>query len=342
MRILAFPYRGIAYNNSFYDAVEASGMEVVEGPWEGRWLLQNLKNTDVIHIHWPSFLYRPQGSVTSVVKGFIRFLALLFICRIRTRHIWWTAHNLYPHQRSRIPQLDVWARRLLIRLSEGILVHGREAEKLVLKEFPEAKGKTTIIPHGHWIGAYPQPPARGDAREKLGIPGDGSVYLLFGQCQPYKNLITLIRAFKQVAGENDHLIIAGRFSDDDYYQSAAKETDGDSRIRLENGFVPDDDVSVYFAASDVMCLPYSEILTSGSGMLALSYGIPIISIDKGYLREFVPEFCGVLIQDTEVVSVADGMRTARARLWDRSRIVEHARSQTFENAAAIFLKKLRS
>ena len=341
MRILAFPYRGIAYNNSFYDAVEARGVEVIEGPWEGRWLISNLKKTDVIHIHWPSFLYRPQGSVASVMKGFVRFVLLLLICRLRTRHLWWTAHNLYPHQRSRIPQLDTWARRLLIRLSEGILVHGVEAEKLVLQEFPEAKGKTTIIPHGHWIGAYPQPPEKNVARMRLGIPDDGCVYLLFGQCQPYKNLITLIRSFRQIADKKDNLIIAGRFSDNEYYQKAVREADDDSRIRLENGFIPDDDVSLYFAASDVMCLPYSEILTSGSGMLALSYGIPVISIDKGYLREFVPDFSGVLMQDTNPASVAAAMKAARARKWDRSRIIEHARSQTFESAADTFLKKIQ-
>ena len=57
MRILAFPHLGIAYNDSFYAALQAQGVRVETGVWAGGWLARNLRGDDVVHIHWPSFMY---------------------------------------------------------------------------------------------------------------------------------------------------------------------------------------------------------------------------------------------------------------------------------------------
>lgn len=341
MRIIAFPLSGIAYNDSFYSAIASKGVTAIEGHWEGRWLLSNLKPGDVVHFHWPSFLYRPHGPFSAIAKGFIRFVILLFVCRLKTRRIWWTAHNLYPHQRSRLPILDVFARRLLIGLSEGVLVHGKEAKKLISNEFPAAAYKCLNIPHGHWIEKYPEGPGSDKAREKLGLHRQTKcVYLLFGQCQPYKNIPTLIHAFREVAREEDILIIAGRFSSDDYLNEVVSAANGDSRIRIDNRFIPDCEVPLYFNAANLMCIPYSEILTSGSAMLALGYGVPVISIDKGYLSEFVPSSCGILIESANFAQLCNALRRARNNQWNRAEIIKHARNLSFDDAADIFIDAL--
>ena len=56
MKVIAFPKRGIAYNDAFYAAVEAAGTEVIEGELGRRWLSQHLQRGDVIHLATPEEL----------------------------------------------------------------------------------------------------------------------------------------------------------------------------------------------------------------------------------------------------------------------------------------------
>ena len=42
-------------------------------------------------------------------------------------------------------------------------------------------------------------------------------------------------------------------------------------------FVPDGEVQHYLLAADAVVLPFKEILTSGSAMLALSFGRPVVA-----------------------------------------------------------------
>jgi glycosyltransferase involved in cell wall biosynthesis len=55
------------------------------------------------------------------------------------------------------------------------------------------------------------------------------------------------------------------------------------RMRLE--FVPDDELQLYFAAADLVVLPFEEILNSGSAILALSFNCPIYVPHSGALVE---------------------------------------------------------
>ncbi|MCA0911870.1 glycosyltransferase [Marinobacter nauticus] len=340
MRILAFPHKGIAYNDSFYQKIEERGINVIEGHWEGRWLLENLRNDDIIHIHWPSFLYRPHGSTPFVLKGFIRFLILFGICRFRTKRIWWTAHNLYPHKRSSIPSVDKWVRRLIITACEGVLVHGDHAKQLVLQEFPHAQAKCLTIPHGHWIGRYQPELTKLAARKFLGISPNSRLYLLFGQCQPYKNINQLVEAFLAVATKNDLLLIAGKFNDPRYLRSVIDAASGDRRVLIHNQFIPDERVSAYLYASDYFCIPYKEILTSGSAMLALSYGLPVISIERGFLRDVITPSAGLLIPENTLEELSRAIKNVQQKDWNKQEIMAEAQKYTFEDAASIFLNRL--
>ena len=53
------------------------------------------------------------------------------------------------------------------------------------------------------------------------------------------------------------------------------------------GFVPDDELQVHLRASDVVALPYREIFTSGSVLLAMSFGRAVIAPRRGCIAEAV-------------------------------------------------------
>lgn len=339
-RIVAFPAMGPDYVESLYAAVEQSGGTVVDGVWSGRWLKQNLGRGDAVHIHWPSFLYKPDARGWSALHSFARFLLLLVIIRLRRARIFWTAHNLMPHVRSSPPFLDVLGRRTIIAVSTAIFVHGPEALNVLCSEFPRCRRKAVLIPHGHWIGRYGPRLERETARKMLGIPAEGCMYLLFGQCKPYKNLDGMIRAFFNAKDAEDTLVIAGSFSDERFEARIMEMASKDRNIIVRPGFVADEDVGVYLSAANVMCMPYREILTSGTAMLAMSYGLPTISVDRGYLRDVVTEENGLLIRPGDDSELEAAIREARKRPWDSKRIVELAGAHTFENAALTMLETI--
>ena len=336
-KIIAFPLAGIAYNDGLYAEFRAQGAEVVKGEWAGRWLISNLHSGDVVHIHWPSFFYASQGSIVEILRSFLRFLLLISIIRIRTKEIWWTAHNLMPHVRCRIPVLDTIARNVVIRYASRVFVHGEEAKKILLSKFQISPGKIVLIPHGHWISHYPACESKAQARINLDMPCESFIYLFFGQCKPYKNLEGLIEVFRKVARNDDALLVAGSFSDKTYLAKILAITADDPRIRIDHGFIPDDKVSEYLMACDVMCMPYREILTSGTTMLALSYGRPVLSINRGFLRDTVSSECGVLVEPGDSESLADGLRAMRAKSWVSAEIMQVAEKFTFHDAAKLSL-----
>lgn len=340
MKIIAFPYSGIAYNDSFYRAVEAHDVRVVEGHWEGRWLLKNIDRNDVIHIHWPSFLYESDGTVAHTIKRYVRFLVLLSIVTLKTRKLWWTAHNLFPHNPSRFKSLDIVARKLIIYLSKGIFVHGPEAESVLEDTFPGISDKCHIIPHGNWIGEYPPGPSPNEAKKALGIREDAFVYLLFGQCKPYKNIHLLVETFKEARKPGDHLIVAGKFSDPKYFAHIQELVADCNEITVDNRFIPHDEVSKYLTAADVFCIPYAEILTSGSAMLSLSYGVPVISISKGFLKDIISDKTGILMSANDKSGLLDAINRARTVDWSSDTIKREAAKHTYEEAASIFISKV--
>ena len=150
-RIIAFPRNDITYNVCLYAAVEQLGVEVVEGFWAGRWLNNNVRPGDIVHIHWPSFLYFVPNSRCATTKGLARFALFIEMLRHRGARIVWTAHNLYPHDGGDTVLSHRIARRIIARRAHWILAHGPTAATIVRAEFAVPESKLRVIKHGHWI-----------------------------------------------------------------------------------------------------------------------------------------------------------------------------------------------
>lgn len=338
--IMAFPRKGDCYVDCFYPPIEALGVEVSEGQFSGRWLLKHLRNIDYIHIHWPSLFYSaPQRY--KCLRNYALFLFFLTLARWRGARLIWTIHNLYPHDRCVIPQLDILTRRLLVKLGTLFFVHGPSAEVDVLREFPALAGRTVLIQIGEWVDYYPNTMTRSTARSRLGLAENEFVFLFIGLCRPYKNLEGLIRAFEQLPG-NPILMISGKFQDT-AYESRIKAaiTRSGSRIILHSGFVPDTDMQVYLRACNAVVTPYSEVLSSGSAILGLSFGRPVIAPAIGGLKDLIVEGCGFLYDPSqEPGSLRDAMRTAMDTRFDEARITAEALKLDWRETAKIVVKSL--
>jgi hypothetical protein len=66
---------------------------------------------------------------------------------------------------------------------------------------------------------------------------------------------------------------------------------GDNRVHLRLEYIPDADAASYIRASDLIVLPFREILNSGSAILALALDRPILVPAKGAMTE-LQQFAG--------------------------------------------------
>jgi glycosyltransferase involved in cell wall biosynthesis len=142
-----------------------------------------------------------------------------------------------------------------------------------------------VTPHGHYRGVYRDDLSKREAREKLDVAVSATVIAFLGGICAYKNIPSLIRSFSQLRNEDLLLLIAGKPNDESIAEEINSLAKNDSRIRLHLRLVPEDEVQLYLKAANLVVLPFLEILNSGSAMLSLSFGCPILVPGMGSMGE---------------------------------------------------------
>src|SRR5262249_1977041 len=131
------------------------------------------------------------------------------------------------------------------------------------------------------------------ARHKISILDDKKVVLFFGGIRKNKGLEYLVEAFQEVKGKIKEaiLLVVGRGGRDEesftYYSSLTCRLYHNEGVIFVERYVPVEEVGYYFAASDVVALPYVEVSQSGVLLLAYSSSKPVVVTDTGGLSEIV-------------------------------------------------------
>lgn len=253
---------------------------------------------EILHLHWTHQLVVADGRLKSVVKA-VRFIMELAWLRLRGVRLVWTAHNLLEHE-QRHPGIELFFGRIAERLYHRIIVHCDVARCAVAQTYrisPRRQHKLHTIPHGHFIGTYPNTVSQNEARLRLGIGPARPVLVHFGQIRPYKGVFELLDAFERLDAPSAVLLIAGRPWDEATAGMLRVRARRDPRIRLYLGFVPDDEVQIYLNAADVVVLPYRDVLTSGSAMLAMSFGRAVVMPRCGCAEEMMGGEQGAVLYD---------------------------------------------
>lgn len=266
-----------------------------------------LQPGDWLHVHWSTeaHIHRFRWLYIARAAAFSRRMRQLNRRGVR---IAWTAHNLVPHD-DPYPELGRRFRAELLAHADHVFVHFPGAQATLAEEFAYT-GPCTVIHHPHYVDRHPPPPPRADARAELGLPADGFVALSFGKIRPYKGSADIIRAFQQIAREQDRLVLAGS-PEGDVSAELAPGRD-DPRIIVHAWRIPDDDVPTYFAAADAAVVAHHAFFTSGSALLALSMGCPLVGPEVHHLahlaggQRLFPAGAGV-------DGLAAGMAAARER-----------------------------
>ena len=241
----------------------------------------------IFHLHWLNFLFRDiekPRQARRVVAGFIKDLEAF---KREGGRIVWTVHNIISHDAA-FPKLEVELSRRLAELADVVHLHSAASLPEVQEAYHIPPQKMRISRHGSYVGCYPDFVTRDQARQTLGITADADAILFAGQVRPYKGVGRLITAFRKVLAERPKatLIIAGAMHHDvfDHLRPALTQAERD-RILISDRFLDDPELQLVFRAADLAVFPYARILTSGSLLLSLSFGLPAVVPQVGMTQE---------------------------------------------------------
>jgi glycosyltransferase involved in cell wall biosynthesis len=265
------------------------------------------RGADVYHLHWLENYVRFEDLPRRVVYT-AKLLLDLHLLKSKGVKLVWTIHNLLPHE-VRYPSFERWMCRQIAALADGLIVHSASARDAVAQTYGLDPSRLTIIPHGHYRECYGTMPSKSEARTRIGLPFD-KVLLFFGFARPYKGLEDLISAWKRrnktVGDGSAGLVIAGGVINPDYRETIADLVGDDDSIWTHLNRIPDEQIPEFYAAADAVALPFRRILTSGSLLLALGFGKPILGPDRELLQEILEGCPGFLYPSDDPVEGITG------------------------------------
>jgi glycosyltransferase involved in cell wall biosynthesis len=276
---------------------------------------RDLAPWDALHMHWP------EAYMARVAWRKVRFAVDLALS-LGNRPLFLTAHNLYPHNR-RSEFLMHSVLRHTVRSASAIFVHSLRAANLYADRFGARDAQCRLIPFGDHAAEVGSPVDRLDARHALGLDHDDPICLMFGTVSPYKGQEDVIAAWKTVRMPA-RLAIVGPAVNKEYAAKLQQLSSGASNVLLRIGeWLKPADLRLWLSASDATVFNYRDILTSGAGCLARSFGLPILfparldAVDIGEPHASVFRFQS-LIEDFPTLlgrAVARGLRYAEAAEW---------------------------
>lgn len=242
---------------------------------------------DVLHIHWLTPYIRSDKWFGNLFYS-CKFLVDIFLVRCLGVKVVWTVHNQSAHNCC-FPNLDLWLRKSIANLVDKLIVHNNSTVDFLEQNWKIDRPKIAVIPHGHYRDAYHLALDRAEARKKLNLPLNGRIYLNLGMLRPYKGIENLLDVWRdnQHLFERDTLLIAGKPLDEEYGLKLSKLAESIPRVVLHSDFIESDSIHLFYSAADVVILPFTNILTSGSLILAMSYGKPVIAPKQGGIAETV-------------------------------------------------------
>jgi glycosyltransferase involved in cell wall biosynthesis len=254
----------------------------------------------IVHVQWT-----PMVRKLPLESWFLRLAQRLNIKLV------YTVHNILPHD-SGTKFAPVFKR--IYRQMDALICHTQEAKTQLVRDFSVDPERVWVIPHGPLFHDSKRESVQ-TSRARLALTGDAIFVLWQGIIRSYKGLPFLLEAWRKVdaLGLNAHLIVAGTGDSEalaDIKEQVAR-FDLEKSVRLDLRFVPDEELSAYYQAADVLVFPYREVTTSGALMTAVAFQKAIVATN-------LPAFHEVLRNGENALLInygdVDGLADALVRL----------------------------
>jgi len=248
---------------------------------------------DMVVIQWWHPYFAP---CYRLLEMFMGRQNIVFIC-----------HNVFPHERF---PLDRFLTKTVLSKGKHFVVHAKEegGELEKIKKSPDYR----VTPHPTYNMFRFENMTRRQAREMLGIRDDEKILLFFGFVREYKGLKYLLRAMPLITEEVQkvRLFVVGDFDGNrGEYETLIRELCIEDRINVIDGYTPDREVEKYFAACDLVILPYVSATQSGIVQIAFGFERPVIVSRVGGLPDVVRDGeTGYVVEPCSPEKLADKVK----------------------------------
>ncbi|WP_269540988.1 hypothetical protein [Cerasicoccus fimbriatus] len=260
---------------------------------------------DVVHLHFPEYV------TFEVQEAYQKELTDELLERVAERLKFWadhsriviTRHVLLPHDSVNDP---AWERmyELFYRYAD-VVVHFANAS---IEEFKERYRNTdfyrdtppthAIIPHANYA-SLPNEISRKEARQKLGIPQDAQVMLVFGSIRNFEECDLILQAFQGAKTKNKLLLVSRwreKLADVSWIRLKYWIRDWKRlyyklhpQYNFNYDFVEEDDAQTFLNASDVLFIPRFKVLNSGNVTLGMTFGKVVVGPNSWDVGELLTE-----------------------------------------------------
>lgn len=238
----------------------------------------------IINLHRLKRLYAQGPHVTSFVSV-SRLFSKLVLLKMMGFQLVWTIHNLYPIDTPRITLLDHLTTESVLLLSDAVICHTRSDAKYICSK--KVVNRPVVV--AGWGGITTKLSTclpKGLQRLIQQINDCNTAYLMFGNIQPYKEVLRIASLFLK-ATRRSTLFIVGPCKNPAVIDSLSKlSLKSHDRVHCWNESVDPAFAHLLFNGSSVAICHYKssgrysyfrKILYPSSVATAVSMGIPIVA-----------------------------------------------------------------
>jgi len=237
-------------------------------------IISHSKAVDVVHIQHEYSIYKFDDRLPSVLHGLDADTKKII-----------TIHCVRSAQFSERGVVDEDFAARIAGLADEVIVH-LPAQEAILTRLGIPSKKIHVIPHGTELCEEDKEVSR----NRLDLPVNAKILLMFGFVKPHKNFHVVLDAFVEILEKfgDVYFFIAGGLAptasekDREYAEFLAKRIEElklEKNVIYSNKFFPNEDVPYLLRAADIVLFPYYEEDRSASGSFHLAIGAqkPIIA-----------------------------------------------------------------
>lgn len=261
------------YDNDLFKIPETKFMINTANPIN--WIISAHKikkmRPDHMIIQWWHPYFSPCYTCLSLM---LRKIPKIFVC-----------HNVFPHERF---PMDRFLTKLVLKRGAAYITHSEKDAADLKKVVKSPIYETTVLPVHNAFKI--QDMSKEQAKQEAGIAPEKKILLFFGFVRDYKGLRHIISAMPEIVkyDPNIELWVVGEFrSDKETYLEQIKKSGVSDNIKIVDGYIPDSGIEKYFAAADIVVLPYESATQSGIVQIAYGFEKPVIATKVGGLPEVV-------------------------------------------------------
>lgn len=182
-----------------------------------------------------------------------------------------------------------------LKRADKIIAVSEYTRNEIQKFYPQVSPKVKVIYNGYYRGI--------DGLEEVELPE--KFFLFVGVFKARKNVLNIVRAFKELKLDGYDLVLAGKSSGG--YGDLVKEEIGDlDNIHILD-YVSDMKLNYLFSKASSFVFP-SKLEGFGMPILdAMKNSVPVVTSNYGAMKEVAGE-AAILVDPDDIIDIASGMR----------------------------------